>query len=102
MCCCRWQLLAASEDGTLRLLQLAWDSAVQAQTADLPPNCKQMALSEPCNRLGVVRSATPHQPAVLICIDLDAFSRQSSVVLGEDNTLLLCLEAAQNAVCGPS
>lgn len=102
MCCCRWQLLTASEDGTLRLLQLACDGAVQAQTADLPPSCELMALSEPFNRLGVVRSATPHQPAVLECIELDAFFRQSSVVLGEDSAPLLCIEIAQNANCGKS
>ena len=97
MCCCRWQLLSASEDGTLRLLQLARDSAAQAQTADLPPNCELMALSEPSNRLGVVRSATLHQPAVLECIELDALFRQSSVVSVAKSTLLLFFEIPQTA-----
>ena len=79
-------MLTASEDGTLRLLQLARGSPVQVQTAELPPNCELVALSEPFHRLGVVHSATLHQPAMLECLDLDVLLMSSSATMSGENT----------------
>ena len=101
-CCRRWRLLTASEDGTLRLLQLVGDNPVQAQTASLPPDCNLMALSEPSRWLGVVQRGRypcpaveyPYgpgwpmkvdpSPVVLHCLDLDnLLGTSSEAVSGE-------------------
>ena len=81
-------MLTASEDGTLRLLHMAQDSPLQVQTADLPPDCKLMALSEPCNRLGVLHSATDEQ-IVISCLELGMLFGPSSAS-GEDKASSVC------------